>query len=253
MRKLLVIFTFGLFAIGCATKDSVVYFQEPEELEGYENVMDYEPVIQKNDVLRINVSSIDQDLVRPFQRNSGGQLGGGLSSQNLSMSGYMVDSDGYIQFPVLGEVKVAGFTKKELQQKFQKEIRAYVTDAVVDIRILNFKVTVLGEVGSPGRVEVQDERITIPELFAEVGDINYNGKRENIVVIREVDGVKSIGRVDITDSDVFKNPYFYLKQNDVVYVEPNYGRMKSAGFFGSPGSILSLVSSVLGLILILTR
>ena len=236
----------------CATRDEVIYFQEPEDLRGYENLMDYEPVIQKNDVLQIDVSSRNEEVVKPFQKNSMGQQGGG-GNQNAMMMGYLVDPRGYIQFPVLGDIKVAGKKRGELQQEIQEKVRSMVTDAVVTIRITNFNVTVLGEVGSPGRVEVQDGRITLPELFATVGDITYNGKRENIVVIREVNGEKSIGRVDMTSSDLFKNPFYYLKQNDVVYVEPTYKQMKSAGFITSYTGIFSLIASVTGLIFLFSK
>lgn len=240
----------------CSTRKEIVYFQDAESLEGYENIMDYEPVIEENDVLRINVSSMNEEVVRPFQ-NTGSQQGGGAGGgggQNLSLTGYLVDPEGIIQFPVLGAVEVAGKTRSEIQKDIQNQVRDYVTDAVVDVRIVNFRVTVLGEVGNPGRVEVTDGRITIPELLAMSGDISYTGKRENILVIREVDGVKSIGRVDMTEADVFKNnPYYYLKQNDVVYVEPTYKQVKSAGLITNYGGIFSLITSAISLYFIFNR
>ncbi len=237
----------------CATRDEVVYFQEPEDLEGYENIMDYEPVIQKNDVLRIDVSSRNEEVVKPFQKNTGNQQGGGAGGQNSSMMGYLVDPNGFIQFPVFGNIKAAGKKRGEFQKEVEEKIGTMVTDAVVTVRIMNFSVTVLGEVGSPGRVQIEDGRITLPELFASVGDIGYSGKRENIVIIREVNGVKSVGRVDMTSSNVFKNPFYYLKQNDVVYVEPTYRQMKSAGFITSYTGIFSLIASITGLIFLFTK
>lgn len=237
----------------CATRDEVVYFQEPEDLQGYENLMDYEPVIQKNDVLRIDVSSRNEEVVKPFQKNLGGQQSGGSGGQSSSMMGYLVDPRGFIQFPVFGDIEAAGKKRGELQQEIQDKIGTMVTDAVVTLRIMNFNVTVLGEVGSPGRVQVQDGRLTMPELFASVGDISYTGKRENIVVIREINGKKSVGRVDMTSSQVFKNPYYYLKQNDIVYVEPTYKQMKSAGFITSYTGIFSLIASITGLVLLFSK
>ena len=141
-------------------------------------------------------------------------------------------------------------TRTEIQETLENQIADYVRDPVVDVRIVNFSITVLGEVGSPGRVQITDGRITLPELLAMSGDVSYTGKRQNIRVIREENGVKSIGFLDMTETDLFNSPYYYLKQNDIVYVEPTYARMKSAGFFGSPGAILGLVSSVIGLILV---
>lgn len=250
-----VIFSLGLSSVfsSCATKGEVVYFNNVESLEGKVNLLEYEPKIEKNDVLRINVSSssINEEIVAPFQMNIQNQQGGG--GQNPSLSGYLVSPEGTINFPVLGTVKVINLTRTEIQKKLESHISEYVRDPVVDVRIMNFSVTVLGEVGNPGRVQIQDGRITIPELLAMSGDVSYTGKRQNIRVIREVDGVKSIGIIDMTETDLFDSPYYYLKQNDLVYVEPTYARMKSAGFFTSPGAILGLVSSTLSLILIFTR
>ncbi|MDR9457408.1 MAG: polysaccharide biosynthesis/export family protein [Salegentibacter sp.] len=246
---LLLLVSFLIFS--CSTKKEIVYFHDIEELEGYENIMDYEPVIEPNDVLRINVSSLNEEVVKPFQPNTQGQQGGGGGGQNMSLTGYLVDPDGNIQFPVLGAVEVAGMKRSEVQQELQSKIRDFVTDAVVDVRIVNFKVTVLGETGA-SRVEVSDGRITVPELIAEVGDIGYDGRRQNILVIREKDGVKSYGRVDLTDAnDVFKNPYYYLKQNDIVYVEPTYRAVKSAGFFTSYQGIISLGTTIISMYLLI--
>ncbi|MGM0933342.1 MAG: polysaccharide biosynthesis/export family protein [Bacteroidota bacterium] len=254
MKKypLLLLASFLIFS--CSTKKEIVYFHDIEELEGYENIMDYEPVIEANDVLRINVSSMNEEVVKPFQPpTQGQQSGGGGGGQSSSLTGYLVDPAGNIQFPVLGAVKVAGKKRSEIQQDLQNKIRNFVTDAVVDVRISNFKVTVLGEAGA-SRVEVSDGRITVPELIAEVGDISYDGKRQNILVIRETNGVKSYGRVDLTDAnDVFKNPYYYLKQNDIVYIEPTYRTVKSAGFFTSYQGIISVGTTIISMYLLINN
>ena len=255
MIRILFLLTISSLFLSCATKDQVVYFNDVQELDGQLNLLEYEPIIERNDVLRINVSSssVNEEIVAPFQMNQqGGQSSSG-GGQNLSLTGYLVSPTGNINFPILGTVKVVGLTRTEIQEKLEKQIADYVIDPVVDVRIVNFSVTVLGEVGSPGRMQITDGRITLPELLAMSGDINYSGKRQNIRVIREVNGVKSVGFVDMTETDVFNNPYYYLKQNDIIYVEPTYARMKSAGFFGSPGAILGLVSSTLSLIFIFTR
>lgn len=253
MRKFPLYLLLTIFVCSCSTRKEIVYFQGAEELEGMENPLDYEPVIEQNDVLRINVSSMNEEVVAPFQMNTGGQQGGGGGGgQNLSLTGYLVDTDGNINFPVLGEVDVANKTRSEVQDLIQDQVRDYVTDAVVDVRIVNFRVTVLGETGA-GRVEVTDGRITVPEALAMSGDITYDGKRDNILVIREADGIKSVGRVDMTQADIFTNPYYYLKQNDIVYVEPTYRRVKSAGIITSYTGIFSLITSAISLYFIFTR
>jgi len=253
MKKVFLFTIIATCFLSCATKDKVVYFNDVQKLEGQLNLLDYEPKIEKNDVLRINVSSssVNEEIVAPFQMNRQSQQGSSGGGQ--SSTGYLVSPDGTINFPVLGTVEVVGQTRTEIQKNLEEKIAEYVRDPVVDVRIANFSITVLGEVSSPGRVSISDGRITMPELIAMSGDISYTGKRQNIRIIRETNGVKSVGFIDMTDTDLFSSPYYYLKQNDIVYVEPTYGRMKSAGFFGNPGSIFGLISSVLGLIFIFTR
>lgn len=250
MKKYLFLIISTLTLFSCATRKEIVYFQDAESLEGMQNLLNYEPVIQPNDVLRIQVSSRNEEVVAPFQMNTGGQQSGG-GGQNMSLTGYLVDPEGFIQFPVLGRIEVAGEKRTALEQDLQTRLRSYVTDAVVSIRIANFSITVLGEVGHPGRVKVQDGRITVPELLAESGDVAYTGKRRNILVIREEDGVKKVGRVDMTDTDLFSNPFYYLKQNDIVYVEPTYKKVKSAGFFTSYTGIISLGTTIISLYLLI--
>ncbi|MDT0647586.1 polysaccharide biosynthesis/export family protein [Zunongwangia sp. F260] len=215
-----------------------------------ENILEYEPTIQPNDVLRINVSSQIEEIVAPFQ-NRNSQSSGGGGGQNLALTGYLVDPEGFIQFPVIGEVEVGGKKRGEVQKLLQEQIRKYVTDAVVDIRIVNYSVTVIGEVNA--RVPVNDGRISMPELLATAGGIPYTGLRENILVIRQINGVKSVGRVDMTEADIFSNPYFYLRQNDIVYIEPTYRRVKSAGFFTSYQGIISIGTTIISLYLLINN
>jgi len=216
------------------------------------SLVEFEPVFEVNDILHVKVSSLNEEVVAPFQMTSGGQSQGGGGQQNPSLMGYMVDVDGNIQFPVLGKVPVAGISRSDLESYLTEEIKTYVTDPVVAVRLLNFRVIVLGETGQ-SVVQVENERISMPELLATVGGINYDGLRDNILVIREVDGVKSIGRVDMTTADVFSNPFYYLKQNDIVYVEPTLRKVKSAGWVTSPMGLISIGTTIFGLIALFTR
>ena len=270
MKKIFFLLFTGLFFSSCATKDEIVYFQGHEELEGLENVLNYEPIIQRNDVLNVNVYSLNPEVVAPFQmrgiQNSGGggNFGGsgsgsmgssassrGSSSNGGGMTGYLVDSKGFIQFPVLGKLKVAELKISEVEQMLQEEIRAYVTDAVVNVRLGNFTVTVLGEVNAT--VPVNDGRISMPELLATAGGIPYTAKRENILIVREINGVKTYGKVDMTETDVFSSPYYYLRQNDIVYIEPTYRQVKSAGFIQGYTGLISLATTIFSLIVLITR
>jgi polysaccharide export outer membrane protein len=248
-KKLGMFLILSILISSCATKEEVVYFNNAESLEGKKNLLEYEPKIEANDVLRINVSSssVNEEIVAPFQMNQQASQTGGGGGQSLSLTGYLVSPEGTINFPVLGRVDVEGLSRTEIQNKLQKQISDYVRNPVVDVRIVNFSVTVLGEVGSPGRVQVSDGRITMPELLAMSGDITYNGKRENIKVIREVNGIKTVGHIDMTEVDLFDSPFYYLKQNDIVYVEPTYRTVKSAGFFTSYQGIISIGTTIISL------
>lgn len=237
----------------CSTRKEIVYFQDIEKIESFDSIEQFQPRIEINDVLSITVSSLNEEVVEPFQMNTGGQSGNrGSSGGSNSLYGYLVDTDGNIQFPVLGEIEVVNRTRGELEEYLTRELREYVTDAVVRVRIMNFKITVMGETSSQV-IEVPDERISVPQAIAKAGDITYSGKRNNILVIRNHNGKLSYGRVDLTNAEIFKNPYYFLKQNDIVYVEPTYRKVKSAGFITSWQGFVSIITTAFSLVVLFTR
>lgn len=258
-NKFLLLFLLVTIA-SCSTKKEILYFQNAEKLENMDELLAFEPVFEVNDIITIQVSSMNLEAASPFQmfggsqssRNSGSSSGSSSPNSQRNM-GYLVDVYGNIQFPVLGKISVVGKSRSELESLLTKEIREYVTDAVIAVRLVNFRVIVLGEAGSQTVVSVENERMSVPELIANVGGITYDGKRNNILIIREVNGKKSIGRVDLTDSDIFKNPFFYLKQNDIVYVEPTYKQVKTAGFITSYTGLISLATTIFGIIVLISR
>jgi len=254
MKKNIIFLLSIIILTSCSTRKEIVYFQGAERLQGMQAAMEFEPVFEVNDILHIKVTSQIPEVAEPFQMTMGGRAstGGGGQQNNPALMGYMVDIDGNIQFPGLGTVSVAGKSRTELEQYLAGEIRNYVTDAVISVRLLNFRVVVLGETGQ-SVVQVENERISVPELLATVGGITYDGKRDNIMIIREVDGIKSVGTVDMTSADVFKNPYYYLKQNDIVYVEPTYRKVKSAGFITNWQGLVSIATTAFSLIILFTR
>ena len=237
---------------GCATREEIVYFDDIEELGNLQAPENFVPEIEVNDVLRIDVSSLNDEVVEPFKLDVSPQSGGGGGGGNSVLNGYLVEADGTIEFPVLGEVYVLGMTRNELEEHLTVSLREYVTDAVVRVRIINFKVTVLGETGSQV-INVADGRLSIPQAIAMSGDVTYDGKRENLLVIRQHDDRISYGRVDLTSAKIFENPYYYLKQNDIIYVEPSYRRIKSAGFITSWQGIVSIFTTAFSLYLLFTR
>ncbi|WP_424493667.1 polysaccharide biosynthesis/export family protein [Salinimicrobium sp. GXAS 041] len=230
----------------CSSKEEIVYFQNLEKIDNMQAIAQFEPRIEINDVLNIQVSSLNEEVVRPFQLSSNQQGGGGAGGNNQMINGYLVGVNGAINFPVLGEVDVLNMSRSELEKFLTNKLKEFVTDVVVRVRIMNFKVTVMGETGS-SVVEVQDGRISVPQVIAMSGDITYDGKRDNILVIRNLNGKISYGRVDLTDADVFQNPFFYLKQNDIIYVEPTYRKVKSAGFITSWQGLVSIITTAFSL------
>lgn len=255
MKKFLLIVIGLLILSSCSTRKEIVYFQDIERIQSFDSLRKFEPRIEINDVLSINVSSMNDEVVEPFRMDTGGQSGnrgGGSGGSNAAMYGYLVDTEGNIQFPVLGEINVINQTRGQLEDYLTRRLREYVTDAVVRVRIINFKITVLGETGS-SVIDVPDERISVPQAIAMSGDITYDGKRDNILVIRDHNGKLTYGRVDLTSAEIFKNPYYYLKQNDIVYIEPTYRKVKSAGFITSWQGIVSIVTTAFSLIVLFTR
>lgn len=262
----ILVIIFFLILTSCSTKKDILYFQEIDKLANMSAPEHFEPKIEVNDILQIDVSSMDQVLVAPFTMyggyssssvNSGGAGVGSGGSQdrgrrNSGVTGYLVNSDGTINFPVLGNIEVEGKLRSQLEDELTQELREYVTDAVVRVRIINFSVTVLGETGS-SVLNVVDERISVPQAIAMSGDITYDGRRDNILVIRTVDGKMEYGRVDLTNADIFQNPYFYLKQNDIIYVEPTYRQVKSAGFITSWQGLVSVITTAFSLFVFLNR
>ncbi len=250
MKKLVFPFLLLLLVTSCATKKQILYFQDAEELNQSDDTQIFEPIIEANDILHISVSSMNNEVVLPFKRNAGENLS---NNQNQLLQGYLVNADGNIRFPVLGEMKVAGKTREEVVTLLKGQLSEFITDVVVDVRIMNFKVTVLGAVNNPGVYRIQDERVTLPQAIGLAGDLSQDGKRSEIMIIRQEEGKQKVTKVDLRATDFFNSPYYFLKQNDVVYVEPSLRGVKKSGFIPDIPALLSLFSVVLSTVIILTR
>ncbi len=240
-----------LFITSCASKKDIVYFQDSEMMDLMEIDQKFEPIIESNDILHITISSIDEEVIRPFQRNLGDDSNN-QNNLNQGLKGYLVDSNGEIQFPVLGSVNVAGKTRNQVKEQLKMLISEYVKEVVVDVRIMNFKVTVLGEVNNPGVYTIDDERVTFPEALGLAGDLSEDGKRENITIIREENGKRRVTKLDLTNTDLFSSSFFFLKQNDIIYVEPSNKGVKKSGFIPDIPALLSLFTVVLSVVVLLS-
>ncbi|MDI1306383.1 MAG: polysaccharide biosynthesis/export family protein [bacterium] len=240
-----------LLLFSCASPKDIVYYQGIDEMTPSEKSTSYEIKIQPDDLLMIIVSAEDPEIAAPFNLKSisiqsQGKLDAVTGQQTMQL--YLTDADGLIEFPVLGKLKVSGLTRSELLQLLQQKISVYIKNPIINLRVMNFKVSVQGEVNLPGTYPVASDRITLIEALTMAKDLTIYGKRNNILVVREIDGVKSYNRVDITKAEFINSPFYYLAQNDVVYVEPNKNKINGAAIGPNTGVIISISSLLITLI-----
>lgn len=253
-RKFL-LFTIILSTLAsCVSKKEILYLQDIEKMAANSDPMFSTTAIQPNDILSINVTAFDMEAAAPFNLIMPARTVQELTNPSTrELQGYLVSMEGTIEFPVLGTIKVAGLSRQELIEKMKKEIRVYIKDPIVNVTISNYKVTILGEVMRPGTYNIPDERITILEALGKAGDLTIYGKRTNIILLREQDGVKTHSIIDITKSDFLNSPYYFLKQNDVIYVQPNSAQVNSAAYNRNSSVYISIASVLISLIVLISR
>ena len=222
-----------ILATSCGSVKDIAYFQnklvdQPEKIDKHAGI-----VIQPKDQLSIIVSCRNPELVAMFNLPvvsyyAGSEIAVGAAQQRLS--GYVVDNEGYIDFPVLGKIEVAGLTRWELAEYIKKKLIAdgLLNDPMVTVEFMNFKVSVIGEVGAPGTYAIAGDKVTVLQAIGLAKDLTIYGRRDNVSVIREQNGQRVIYQINLTDVDMFKSPAYYLQQNDVVYVEPNKNKARQA-------------------------
>lgn len=253
----------GLFALimatSCVSRQEVVYFQGLEEAQArMDNEQQKSLRIKPNDLLTISVSAAQQQAALPFNLPVIGVPQGG-TDMGMTVSGrqqlqtYLVEEAGTIDFPVLGKVEAAGFSQEELAAQLKEQIREYVQDPIVNVRVVNFQISVLGEVNRPGTFEVQDDYFSLPQALGMAGDMSIYGKRDNVLVVREEGGTKTHAYLDLSDANVINSPYYYLQQNDVIYVEPNKAQRQSASYNRNAGIYISIASVLVSVAVLLTR
>ena len=226
-KKILLVLSVAVaFLTSCGSAKDVAYFQnkavdQPEQIDKHAGIL-----IQPKDMLSIVVSCRNPELVVMFNLpvvsyQAGSEVPLGGASQRIMA--YVVNNEGDIDFPVLGKLHVAGMTRWELAEMIKNRLinDGLLSDAVVTVEFLNFKVSVLGEVNSPGTYTVEGDKVTVLQALSLARDLTIFGRRDNVSVIRELDGKRVIYQIDLTNVDLFKSPAYYLQQNDVVYVEPS--------------------------------
>jgi polysaccharide export outer membrane protein len=230
----------------CASKKNIVYFQDEPINEDASMAQPKQLIYKSDDILTINVSAFLPETVAPFNltvaSNNKNNVGG--VNGNLQLQTYLVDYEGNIDFPVLGKIKATGLTRTELTSLLTDRISEYAKDPIVNIRLSNFTITIIGEVSNPGTFTIQDERITVLEALGLANDLTIFGKRENVLIIREVDGKKKFAKVDLTSINTVNSPVYYLQQNDVIYVEPNNAKIRSSTYNQNNSVLISAIGTL---------
>jgi polysaccharide export outer membrane protein len=230
--------TFVIALSSCVSQKQIAYFQKGVNESDTLNVAQaYVPKVQPGDILSIYVSSLNpqaSSFFNPYSTTpiTGTDAGVGTNSitnsQQLtqpSAPGFLVDPEGRIELPLIGNIKVTGLTTTEARDTIKNRLKTYLKEPTVNVRFLNYKISVMGEVARPSVYVISNEKVTLPEALSLAGDITIFGKRDNVLIIRDNNGKKEFGRIDLTTRDLYHSPYYYLHSNDVVYVEPSKGRV----------------------------
>lgn len=239
-----------LFLTSCASKKDLYYFQDidnsaPESSFKFLN-------IQAGDILDIQIKALNPESVLIFQRQSV-MTQQQVQVQNRTIDGYLVGEDGSINLPILGAVHTTDKTTNSLAIEIQEALSPYIINPSVNIRILNFRVSVLGEVARPGTFTVLEERISIPQALGLAGDLTINGDRNHVLLVRSQDRQKVKQVIDLTKSEFLQSDFYFLKQNDIIYVRPNNAKVKSSGLVGNAGTLVSVLSLAVSLFIVITR
>lgn len=246
----------------CASSKKVAYFQNAVDgvVERSEGL--YDAKIMPKDILTITVSTTNPEAATPFNLTISNTLNatGQMYSGSGVLQTYLVDNNGEIEYPVVGNIKVAGLTKNECQELVKSKIKAFLAedeDPIVTVRMSSYRVTIIGEVRSPGVIPVGTEKMSILEALASAGDLTIYGKRDNVMLIREeANGQKTVHRLNLNDANIISSPYYYLQQNDIVYVEPNGVQAKNSAIGSSTTiwfSFVGIVTSVASLLVNILR
>jgi polysaccharide export outer membrane protein len=233
-----------IFLSSCSSKKKVIYFNDINTETKDQNTLS-ESKIKPNDILSIIVSSSSPELSAMYNLNQD-------QSQNSSIfPGYLVNTEGKITLPILGKILVKDISIPQLEELIVKLLvdGKHLSEPIVTVRLMNAKFTVLGEVNKPGTYTFTEQNISILQALGYAGDLTINGKRENVLIIREENNLKTYVTIDMTSKKWFNSQYYYIKSNDIIYVNPNGPKVKSAGYIGNLGSFLSIISLSFSMVL----
>ena len=249
LKHFILIATTGIFLAGCSSYKKVPYMQDPETVNTYgKEIPLYDAKIMPKDLLSITVNTTDPKAAAPFNLTVQTPLNAAIANINTttqpSLQQYLVNNQGEIDFPVLGRLKVGGMTKNEAEALIRESLKPYLKETpIVTVRMANYKISVLGEVTRPGTFTVSNEKVNVLEALAMAGDMTVYGVRDNVKLIREdAEGKRQIVMLDLTKSDIVLSPYFYLQQNDILYITPNKTKAKNSEIGNTTSVVISATS-----------
>jgi polysaccharide export outer membrane protein len=239
----------------CTSKKEMLYFQDAKQYNDTRSIVSLS-TIQRNDILSIDVQALvpESALIYNLQIGQANNVQA-MNVEILRLKGYVVDDEGNIKFPVLGSVKVAGLTLKQLELRLETLLDkgGHLVAPNVSARLLNAKVTVLGEVKKPGTYAFTEPFITLPQALGYAGGLTINAERKNLLLVRDIDGIRQTHLVDLTTANWLNDPVYSIRQNDIIVVNPNVAKVKSAGLVGNSGTVLTIASLILSSLVLLTR
>lgn len=251
MKKYLLISLIFSIIISCSHKKQIVYLHDNEN--GKINKIGYfvDNKIEIGDILKIDINTSIPEASAPYKNLNKDVPNNSIDL--LLVEGYVVKNDSMITYPILGEINVVGFTEKMLSSRIYELLveGGHLTNPFVSVKRINSKFTILGEVGMPGTYNNFENQLNIFQAIGIAGDLLITAKRNNVTLIREENGLRKTYKFSLNNSDLFDKPYYYIKSNDVIIIEPNFSKIKSAGFIGSPSSIASISSLLLSITLLL--
>ncbi|WCO01121.1 polysaccharide biosynthesis/export family protein [Psychroserpens ponticola] len=253
MKSKYLMLLFVLVLTSCASKKDLFYLQDA--VENNETEIKYQSMtVQPNDILKIDIETLIPEAARPYNQSVTGS-GAVPNLLVMQLEGYLVNKDGTINFHNLGEISVVNLTVVEVAEKLKNELTSggHLNNPKVNVRIVNSKVTVLGEVRNPGTFPFTEHNVSLFQALGYAGDLTINGKRDDIIITREVDGSRQITHVDLTNTEFMNSEFYYLKPNDIIIVNPNKSKVTSSGYIGNIGILLSVTSVLLSSIILLSR
>ena len=253
LKRLFILTTgFLLFLNSCVSKKKLLYMPDISSVD-ISKVFSSQNTLQENDILKIDVTSLEMKASLPYNSSSKGATGTNGNLNIIQLEGYLVSKNKTINFPILGEISVLGKTPKDLENdlKYQLENDGHLINPNVTVRLINSKVTILGEIRSPGTYTFTEKNISLLQALGLAGDLTIDGSRQDVIIIRESNGQRIATKIDLTSANWLNSPYQNIQPNDVIIVNPNTKKVTSTGLVGDISTVLSIASILLSTIILI--